>query len=711
MDQYFAPGELTGHLVEHLVLYRQYFIDHAHVLVNAVVNVDYMDIDSKCSIFKDDTLTCPKTCISLLSLAASQAYKVESRLTTVRLVNIPQTFHSRFKKAAKADRIGQFVNVRGTVVKASPPKPVVQQACFVCMKCGREGMKVWFGRECVFKTPVKCDNLACNSRAFTVDRGHADTKYRLWQRIKLQEIFDIESEASAGDPEDDEEGRVPRHMDVDLWDDLVDKVVAGDRVMASGVMAVDEGVTTQKASASISYSLFLQSNNIVHLGDIQVTRNLAVIDNKIPFPKLVASLCPSIYGHCMVKAGLMLALLGGSRHARTRKRSEIHVLMLGDPGLGKSELLQSVNMVAPRSVFVSATGSSVAGLTATIVQDVQSGEWGVEAGALVIGDGGVCCLDELDKTNDHKCMLEAMEQQTINIAKAGVVCSLPARTAIIAAANPVNGHFNIRKGGLAENVRLDPALLSRFDLLFLMMDKADNQLDRYLSERVLRMQHSASQPNLNFNFDILSADDEVSDLAGRLSCMASDNPVPRELLTEYIAHAREHCNPKMSDEARDFVKNYYLEMRRGLAANRKSTIPITIRHLEAMVRLSEARAKAELRDLVTLDDAKDAVALMKFTTHQIQAVEEAAGGLAGQKSKQKAQGKGGQMKRFLGELQEIMRRTGDECLSEDQLQQLHTTLQLTINFDELLMSLNQGGFLLKRSNGYKVAKGSLAMSM
>lgn len=334
------------------------------------------------------------------------------------------------------------------------------------------------------------------------------------------------------------------------------------------------------------------------------------------FKLLVDSLCPDIFGLDLVKAGLLLALFRGRENSGTR--SNPHVLIVGDPGLGKSQLLSAVATVAPRSVFVGANTSTAAGLTATLHQEGGPGEYALEAGALVLADQGCCCIDEFDKLTEHRVLLDVMEQQVVNVAKAGVVCSLPARTSILAAANPVGGHYNHDKT-ISQNIKLDEALLSRFDLIFILLDRPDQEIDRYLSEQILSKLSSSATSKSNssqftkaksFNTQITQTADSMHSstfLRNLISKQNEANLIPPQLLRKYISYAQKFISPKLSPEAAQVLKEFYLSCRRNGIAD---SLPITTRQLESAIRLSEARAKAELRLTVTKEDAEDVVALM-----------------------------------------------------------------------------------------------------
>lgn len=342
------------------------------------------------------------------------------------------------------------------------------------------------------------------------------------------------------------------------------------------------------------------------------------------FKLLVDSLCPDIFGLDLVKAGLLLALFRGRENSGTR--SNPHVLIVGDPGLGKSQLLSAVAAVAPRSVFVGANTSTAAGLTATLHQEGGPGEYALEAGALVLADQGCCCIDEFDKLTEHRVLLDVMEQQVVNVAKAGVVCSLPARTSILAAANPVGGHYNHDKN-LSQNIKMDEALLSRFDLIFILLDRPDQEIDRYLSEQILS-KLSSSKSNSKVNNRTGSQFSKAKSLNTQMTQTADSmhsstflrnliskqngnqsNLIPAQLLRKYISYAQRFISPKFSPEAGQVLKEFYLSCRRN-ENGMTDSLPITTRQLESAIRLSEARAKAELRLTVTKEDAEDVVALM-----------------------------------------------------------------------------------------------------
>jgi len=355
------------------------------------------------------------------------------------------------------------------------------------------------------------------------------------------------------------------------------------------------------------------------------------------FKLIVNSFSPAIFGHEMVKAGILFALFGGRRRSktaldRTAIRSDPHVLVVGDPGLGKSQMLSAAVKVAPRGVYVcGSSGVSTSGLTVTLVRGSGS-DYALEAGALVLGDQGCCCIDEFDKmTTDHNALSEAMEQQSISIAKAGIICTLPARTSVIAAANPVGGHYNMSKS-VGENLKMNSALLSRFDLIFILMDKPDGEMDQYLSRHVMAL-HSGNTADLSAfrpgqsqdtNMDPSQPSQSQNGQRGRSAVkpemdrplserlrLTSDDDlelVPLPLLRKYIAYARKYVHPRLSPEAAATLQDFYLMMR---AKHRSPDgTPVTTRQLESMIRMAEAKARMELRETVTRRDAMDVIEIM-----------------------------------------------------------------------------------------------------
>jgi len=328
------------------------------------------------------------------------------------------------------------------------------------------------------------------------------------------------------------------------------------------------------------------------------------------YERLAASIAPSIWGMDDVKKGVLCQLLGGTRKdfvaaGGTRFRSEINVLIVGDPGVSKSQLLSFVHRISPRGIYTSGRGSSAVGLTAYVTKDPETHDTVLESGALVLSDRGICCIDEFDKMSEQSRTIlhEAMEQQTISIAKAGIIATLNARTSVLAAANPIDSCYNPRLS-VIENIQMPPTLLSRFDLVYLVLDKPSADDDRRLARHIV---------------SLFSEHEESA--AGNAFHASEDLPlVELPLLAAYISYARENVHPVLSDDASDTLISGYMEMRRMGAAYASHGIPKTItatpRQLESLIRLSEAHAKIRLSPVVERADVEEALRLVRIATQQ-----------------------------------------------------------------------------------------------
>ena len=306
--------------------------------------------------------------------------------------------------------------------------------------------------------------------------------------------------------------------------------------------------------------------------------------------KIARSISPVIYGRDELKMATALSLFGGTRKLRPGggyKRGDIHILFVGDPGTGKSEILKSAIEISPRGLYTSGKGSTAVGLTAAVIKDNETGQMNLEAGAIILANGGVAAIDEFDKmdTSDRSALHEAMEQQTVSIAKAGIVATLKAQTAIIAAANPRTGRYDRYKTP-TQNIHLPPSLLSRFDLIFIVTDKPDPANDAQMAEFIL--QNSMEGPKDNNN--------------------SKSAPIDSELLKKYIKYARRKCFPVLSEEAKEKIKAFYLQLR-GQYDSEDAIVSILARNLDALVRLSEAYAKMSLRNKVLKSDVEEIIKL------------------------------------------------------------------------------------------------------
>ncbi|KAI8322645.1 MCM8 protein [Martensiomyces pterosporus] len=641
-------------------------------------------------------------------------------------------------KTLKSSLVGKLVTVRGTVVRTSPIKPLLVQAQYSCTRCGASQLlKIVDGK---YEAPQKCVAQGCKSRVFEISRGvDSGTRTVDWQQIRIQEKINDDRR----DP-----GRVPRSIDAELLNDLVDTVVPGDVVNCTGVVKVmqsDEGKgkgrpnslyilyldavavnkvggSSSNAEGASSTSSFasmttspedeMTTKDGIHFShkDLQFIREV----HKEPklFRLLVHSFSPGIFGHEMVKAGIMLALFGARKRTGADKgsiniRSDSHVLVVGDPGLGKSQMLSAVGQIAPRGVYVCGTsGISNSGLTVTLVKESGSGDFALEAGALVLSDMGCCAIDEFDKvSSEHSSLLEAMEQQSISIAKGGLVCSLPARTSVIAAANPAGGHYNKAKT-VAENLKINSALLSRFDLIFILLDRPDADMDRFLSEHVMALHSGSTKGSSGSRYPTLeSSESEGDGLADggsarelekwlRLRPQEKVDVIPPPLLRKYVAYARKYVQPRLSPGATDRLQKFYLELRKNHRAI--DSTPITTRQLEALVRLAEARARAELREVVTEEDAENVVEIMRCSLFQTYEDEDGVPDF-GRSQMGTGVSRTSDIKRLVARLHRISEETYNNMFTYSMMHSVATEMGLRFsNFQDVIDKLNNQNYLIKK---------------
>eukprot|EP00986_Skeletonema_menzelii_P008273 scaffold3437_cov145-Skeletonema_menzelii.AAC.5 len=668
----------------------------------------------------------------------------------------------------RTSTVGCLVSLRGTVTKARPKRLRVLDAGFVCTKCGLHQITQFLDGK--YSTPVRCADIKCRSQKFVLNRKVAN--FCDVQELKIQEVREefvegMENSTDQGSNPDEgrDAGRAPRHMEVEVSNDLVDQCHAGDSIVVVGIVravnsALASGRVGKRAEETSTYKLYVVGHSIVNLtsedgsnrdqgrgskrygnefdtGDgkdgnkrqksssssnmqysdqqLQQIANLAHADHRMysmptrmafPFDLLVRSLCPNIIGNDLVKAGIILCLLGGTPpevsglEARSGMtiRSNSHLLIVGDPGMGKSQMLLSANQVAARSVYVGGNTASSRGLTVSLTKE-SGGDMGIEAGALVLADRGVCCLDELDKMpkTHQDGLLEAMEQQQVSIAKAGVVASLPSRCSVIAAANPKSGHYNMSKS-VAENLSMNGPLLSRFDLVFILRDEADSDRDRMISGSIMGRVRQGDPQRDNHqskHIDGRMARANLIPMQHRLPWVNDfqKQPLPMQQVKDYIAYAREYCRPKMTDAAAEVLSDYFMKLRHpGMNESKKDNVPITTRQLEALIRLSQARAKACLRPYVLKEDAEDVVELMCHSVNQVHMdesgrVDKARGG-AGGKSKQR--------KAFL----QAMRDSGQHEFLYSDLQRIADRLSLPVGgFKDFVEDIREAGEIQRTYNG------------
>mmetsp|Transcript_19015 Transcript_19015/g.34389 ORF Transcript_19015/g.34389 Transcript_19015/m.34389 type:complete len:814 (+) Transcript_19015:235-2676(+) len=556
----------------------------------------------------------------------------------------------------------RLVCVEGVAVKVSSVKPKVVQSVHYCPATRTHEARSYVdatdpqlglpvvdasGRE----LPDKMVQLTSSSYPTQDKEGNAlETEFGLsvykdHQTITLQEM-----------PERAPMGQLPRSVELILDHDLVDKVKPGDRVQIVGVYRALSSASQGQRSTSGVFPTVVLVNDIRILGrdshglvftpnDVRTIRSLGKRSDILDV--LGRSVCPSIHGHDVIKKALALQLLSGCEKNLangTHLRGDINILMVGDPSTAKSQLLRSAMGIAPLAVSTTGKGSSGVGLTAAVTSDPETKERRLEAGAMVLADRGLVCVDEFDKMGegDRVAIHEAMEQQTVTIAKAGIHASLNARCSVLAAANPVYGQYD-RKRRIQENIGLPDSLLSRFDLLFVVLDQMDPENDRRIAAHVIRgHRYVNAQGKAGHDSDYDDDDDETSDEeeesgdadkahaiwtrsrydTGNQSGARpgkedddehSDDVLQHEFLRKYLHFAKTRMKPVLTEEARECIAGRYAEMR---SRQDERTLPVTARSLETIIRLASANAKARLSNVVEADpDVAAAMDILSFALY------------------------------------------------------------------------------------------------
>uniref|UniRef100_A0A668AST1 DNA helicase MCM8 n=1 Tax=Myripristis murdjan TaxID=586833 RepID=A0A668AST1_9TELE len=606
-------------------------------------------------------------------------------------------------RTLRASVFGRLVCVRGTVVRVSNIKPLCTRLAFRCLGCSHiHSLPLSHGK---FATPTKCVQPECRSRSFTPIRSSPLTFTVDWQTIKVQELIGGEQR---------EAGRIPRTVECHLTSDLCDSCVPGDTVTVTGIVRVTNDGTS-RGKDQCMFLLYIEANSVSN------TKGLCTYSGsfggqtggeEFSLKELYAiqeiQSQPDLLRLILVKAGLALALFGGRQKQMGRNsipvRGDPHILVVGDPGLGKSQMLQAVCNVAPRGIYVCGNSTSTSGLTVSLSRDPTSGDYALEAGALVLADQGLCCIDEFDKLgNQQQALLEAMEQQSVSLAKAGIVSSLPARTSVIAAANPTGGHYN-RGKTVSENLKMGSALLSRFDVVFLLLDIPEESHDRRLSEHVMATRtgrggaSSAMVTRANNSEASTSVLLEHCDtpLSERLQVRKYTfvDAIPACLLRKYISYARQYVHPSLSPEAASTLQDFYLSLRSQ--SQSADATPITTRQLESLIRLTEARARLELRETASKSDAEDVVEIMKHSLADTYS--DGLGSLDFQRSQLgSGMSQRSAAKRLVNALHSHALRTNQKLFDLQLLRSVADRLKIQVlDFEGLISSLNEQGFLLKR---------------
>ncbi|MCS7142259.1 MAG: minichromosome maintenance protein MCM [Aigarchaeota archaeon] len=567
--------------------YRE-MISRAVLAGKRSVPVDFNDLLVFDSEFASALVEDPMSNLKILDAAAFTQAQIEHPAQAGKL----KRFHARVRglpekisiRQIRSEHLGKLIQLDGIVVRASTVRPMLMVARYRCRYCGREKL---VKSDDVIQPPGRCESPRCIGRRPSFELIQESSEYIDYQLIGIQEK-----------PEDLPPGQIPRLIEVRLVDDIVDVASPGDRVAMVGVLK--STLEVRRGVAPNSLKLHLEGISVETVGkeadallispeEEEAFRRMA--QDKDLYSKLIASVAPSIKGHEYVKEAILLALFGGRQKVFSdgvKVRGDVHLLLVGDPGTAKSTLLQFASQIAPRGVYTSGRGSTAAGLTAAVVRDA-GGLLVLEAGACVLADMGVCVVDEIDKMRpeDRVAMHEVMAQQTVSIAKGGIVATLNARCSILAAANPELGRYDIYRS-FNENVNLPITLLSRFDIIFVLRDEPIKEVDRSIASHIVGLHGGSEQ--------------------------AIQPPIPPNVLKKYISYSK-RVEPVLSKDAMDVLQEFYLQMRS--VYERTSTISITARQLESLIRLAEARARVELRKVVTKEDAEAAIALMKKSLSEV----------------------------------------------------------------------------------------------
>ena len=500
-----------------------------------------------------------------------------------RIVNYPV---QRSLRQINAEIINKMTSVSGMVVRSSEVKPLAKEITYRCSN--DHEFHITLEKGMTVPPLYRCSiDPKCTSKDFTIQPDKS--RFIDFQIARLQEL-----------PEDLPPGQLPHYVDVTIKQDLVDNARPGDRIILTGIVRIEQEYFVGARSTSGLYRLRIDGNNIEFLGgrgpktsrktereevspeEEKIIKSLS--GNPDIYNRLVDSFAPHIQGHTLIKEAILLLIAGSTQRLLqdgTKIRGDINIFLVGDPGTAKSEMLKFCARIAPRGLYTSGRGSTAAGLTAAVVRD-KSGIMMLEAGAVVLGDQGLVCIDEFDKMKpeDRSALHEVMEQQSASIAKGGIVATLNARTSILAAANPMYGKYDPFKN-ITENVNLPIPLLTRFDLIFVVRDIPSKEKDSRIAKHIINLY----TPGGNDTRSLIDSD----------------------ILTKYLSYSK-RINPVLTKEAEDKILAYYMKMRN---VESEEMITVTPRQLEGLIRLATARARLLMKDQVEAEDAERAIFLIE----------------------------------------------------------------------------------------------------
>jgi replicative DNA helicase Mcm len=553
---------------------------------NNVIYLNFMDLTEFSNDLAEEILSNPEDTISIIEQAIEEMGLVKG--VRVRLYNLAKS-QEVYIRNLRAKHLNEMIMFEGIIRQSSDVRPQVVNAKFECPSCGTILSVLQIEKK--FREPTRC---SCGRRGgFKVlSKEMVDT-----QRLVVEES-----------PESLSGGQQPKRINVFVKEDLVEpkmeeKTTPGARIKVIGVLK-EVPVPLTTGGLSTRFELAVETNNLIpmeetfeelEISDEDERQILELAEDPQVFQKLAKSIAPTVWGYEEIKKSLVLQLFGGVEKEQDnggKIRGDIHILLIGDPGVAKSVMLGYMANISPKGRYVVGKSASGAGLTATVVRDEYLKGWSLEAGAMVLANKGLVCIDELEKMDpqDRSAMHEAMEQQTVTISKASVQATLKAATSVLAAANPKFGVFDPYQT-VPQQIDLPPTLINRFDIIFTLRDLPNLERDEKIATHILEQQ----------------------------SYTSIDSAIPANLFKKYIAYAKQRIKPRLNEKAVKKLKDFYVKLRSTPIKSESATrtVPISARQLGALVRMAEAAAKLHLSEEVTEEDADKAIELMKFYLMQV----------------------------------------------------------------------------------------------